>query len=126
MSLYVWGSNKSHQLPGITEPICYTPKLIDNLNIEAYPIDIACGEQHSLLLLDSGEILAYGHGKDGQLGHGYKTDAIEFGVKVKGLEDEEVLAITASANSSFAVTSSGCLYNWLDYSYVNLIQPILF
>lgn len=37
---------------------------------------VACGWQHTLCLTDSREVLSWGYGEDGQLGHGDWEDSL--------------------------------------------------
>ena len=114
MSLYVWGSNKSKQLNTQNALHCYSPVYTPGACGDNVPIAVAAGESHTLVLCESGEIYSFGRGKDGQLGHGGE-EANKANI-VGGLENETVIAVAAGSASSFAITSTGNVYQWYDYS----------
>ncbi len=66
--------------------------------------------QHVVVLCESGDIYSFGRGKDGQLGHGGE-EANNSNI-VGGLENETVIAVAAGSASSFAITSTGNVYQW--------------
>lgn len=68
-------------------------------------VDIAAGEQHSLLLTSDGRVYATGNGSDGQLCLGEDTQFSESYVLVDGLED--VVDIEAGSNTSFFLFEDG-------------------
>lgn len=37
--------------------------------IKSRVVDLSCGEEHSALLTNEGEVFTFGYGMDGQLGH---------------------------------------------------------
>jgi len=110
MSLYVWGSNKSKQLNNQKVLHCYSPVYTPGACGDNVPTAIATGDSHSLVLCESGDIYSFGRGKDGQLGHG-DGDSSESN-RVSGLEDETVISIAAGSASSYAITSTGNVYQW--------------
>lgn len=110
MSLYVWGSNKYRQLNNQRELHCYAPVYIPSACGDNVPIAVAAGESHTLVLCESGDIYSFGRGRDGQLGHG-ELECTEAKL-VNGLNDETVVDITAGSLSSYAVTSTGNVYQW--------------
>jgi hypothetical protein len=70
------------------------------------------GEGHSIVLMESGEVFAFGKGEEGQLGLGRRVVDSYKPTKIIDLDHETVVAIAAGARSSFAVTASGLLYEW--------------
>jgi alpha-tubulin suppressor-like RCC1 family protein len=112
MSLYVWGSNKSKQLNNQKELHSYAPVYIPSTCGDNVPKAVASGDSHTIVLCDSGDIYTFGRDREGQLGHGSGgADCAEARV-VAGLNEETVIDITAGALSSFAVTSTGNVYQW--------------
>ena len=69
--LYSWGSNRYGQL-GVSGTNTYKhnkPSLIHLPHGVSKVVDFSCGEEHSALLTDKGEVFTWGYGNDGQLGH---------------------------------------------------------
>lgn len=107
MSVYVWGCNKSKQLVDVNDLHSYTPHLC-SLPDELLPLQVAAGDEHSLVLSESGEIFAYGSNKDGQLG----TGKFDNSHRVSNLDNETVIGIAAGAHTSYAITANGKVYHW--------------
>ena len=122
MSLYVWGSNKSKQLNNQKVLHCYSPVYIPGACGDNVPTAIATGDSHTLVLCESGDIYSFGRGKDGQLGHG-DGDSSESN-RVGGLEDETIISIAAGSSSSYAITSTGNVYQWLEASSLLLLASV--
>ena len=75
--------------------------------------DIAAGARASYVLLESGTVLAFGSGMQGQLGCGERCLAgSETPIAVPGLAD--VVRIGASYNSAFAIHRDGSVSLWGD------------
>lgn len=110
MSLYVWGSNKSKQLDNFKSLHSYSPLYVPGACGDNVPVTVSCGEGHTLVLCESGDLFAFGRGRDGQLGH-CREDASGSSM-VGGLEDETVVGIAAGSASSYAITSTGNVYQW--------------
>lgn len=73
-------------------------------------VNIATGQQHSLLLTD-GKVYAFGGNTDGQLGDGTTLDR-HTPVMVEGLEGIEVIAVAAGDRHSMALSADGKVYTW--------------
>ncbi|KAJ3362958.1 hypothetical protein GGF32_005098 [Allomyces javanicus] len=73
--LYVWGANRHGQCgTGATSTAQATPYRVP---IDARVIDVACGSHHTIALLETGAVVAFGHNKFGQLG----APIVEPGIK---------------------------------------------
>jgi len=72
-------------------------------------IQIAAGEDHTLVLKSNGTVWAWGNNSNGQLGNGTTTNSY-VPVKVIGLDT--VMAISAGAGHSLAVKSDGTAWAW--------------
>lgn len=77
---------------------------------------VACGQQHSLFLSDSGAVYATGHGAYGLLGTGDAGDEL-LPVKLSALETtllegERVKKIACGGSFSAFITNKGNLYVW--------------
>ncbi|HEX4437588.1 MAG TPA: IPT/TIG domain-containing protein [Solirubrobacteraceae bacterium] len=71
---------------------------------------IAAGENHTLALLGSGEVLAWGQGHFGQLGDGTLTNKLK-AVPVEGLPGS-VKGIAAGSDYSLALLENGHVWSW--------------
>jgi alpha-tubulin suppressor-like RCC1 family protein len=69
---------------------------------------LAAGNTHNLLL-DQGEVWAWGAGTSGQLGNGGSVDS-STPVKVSGLRDVVMVAVASS--SSYALKADGTVWSW--------------
>lgn len=110
MSLYVWGANKSKQLNNQKVLHCYSPVYIPGTCGDNVPIAVSAGESHTIVLCESGDIYTFGRGREGQLGHSAAEGAEAH--LVPGLEEETVIDVTAGSMTSYAVTTTGNVYQW--------------
>ncbi|CAM9515190.1 unnamed protein product [Ectocarpus sp. 6 AP-2014] len=74
----------------------------------------AAGEHHTLVVTQYGDVLTFGRGKEGQLGHGEasRLDMADSPRKVESLSNVTATGVACGAFHSLAVTSSGTLYEW--------------
>ncbi len=79
-------------------------------------IQVACGQQHTLFLTESGTVYATGHGAYGILGTGETSDElipVELtSLKETLLEGERVIKVACGGTFSALVTDAGNLYVW--------------
>jgi alpha-tubulin suppressor-like RCC1 family protein len=73
----------------------YKPELNEYLS-DKQNIDICCGENHSLVLTNSGEVYAWGGNVDGQIGNGRNSfsECQSIPIKVNGFNNEKVIQIS--------------------------------
>jgi hypothetical protein len=91
---------------------CDTPRMIESFKeYGAAARDVVCGDMHTLILTDDGEVLSCGVGESGRLGTG-DTDILSTPTSIEALIHETVVDIAAGANSSYALTDTGKLYAW--------------
>jgi alpha-tubulin suppressor-like RCC1 family protein len=67
--LYAWGCGESGQLGHGDRNNCFVPRLVEALEGQRVSA-VATGEDHSVVMTESGEVFTFGEGKLGQLGHG--------------------------------------------------------
>jgi alpha-tubulin suppressor-like RCC1 family protein len=72
---------------------------------------VATGDNHTIVLTDFGDVLSFGRGREGQLGHGEKSDEAIPKI-VNGLNHETVVDVACGSLTSYAITSSGRVYQW--------------
>ncbi|KAG8461619.1 hypothetical protein KFE25_001223 [Diacronema lutheri] len=73
--------------------------------------ELAFGKEHVLALTAEGEVLTFGKGGWGQLGHASMSDAPEPRL-VRKLADRRVARVAAGALHSLALAESGDVYSW--------------
>ncbi len=77
-------------------------------------IDIFCGEKHSLVLTNSGDVYAWGCNYWGQVGIG-RSGLNEFQsipMKVNVFNDEKVVMISCGGLHLMALTERGHVFSW--------------
>eukprot|EP01097_Dermamoeba_algensis_P004192 TRINITY_DN2776_c0_g1_i1.p1 TRINITY_DN2776_c0_g1~~TRINITY_DN2776_c0_g1_i1.p1 ORF type:complete len:760 (+),score=193.66 TRINITY_DN2776_c0_g1_i1:75-2354(+) len=84
------------------------PKKIEKLTSH-HILSIACGDNHSLALNNTGEIFSWGHGEFGQLGNG-EFESQQVPSKVFKLTSAQKVA--CGANHCLVLTRSKKLYTW--------------
>ncbi len=73
-------------------------------------IQVASGDEHTLLLRSDGTVWAYGKGEKGQLGNGQNRHSLVAPVRVSGITN--ALAIAAGGDSSLAIFGDGFVATW--------------
>jgi alpha-tubulin suppressor-like RCC1 family protein len=75
-------------------------------------VQIACGDNHSLVLTDRGYIYAWGRGFEGQLGLSATIEIATVPSYVKYFHNKNVTQIAAGTFYSLAITDDGNMYGW--------------
>ncbi|KAM8897302.1 RCC1-like G exchanging factor-like protein isoform 2-T4 [Spinachia spinachia] len=81
---------------------------------------VACGQDHSLFLTETGKVFACGWGADGQTGlghHNVSPRPVEVGGDLSGVEVQQ---ISTYGDCSLAVSADGRLYGWGNSEYLQL------
>ncbi|GAB4814257.1 hypothetical protein N2152v2_001303 [Parachlorella kessleri] len=79
----------------------------------------ACGDTHTLVLSEAGEVWAFGRNQNGQLGTGSDVDSV-LPQKVAALEGKRVVSVACGAEHSVCCTDQGEVYAWGWGRYGNL------
>ncbi|KAK2413943.1 Regulator of chromosome condensation (RCC1) family protein [Trifolium repens] len=108
--LWNWGANSNYELGRGDKIGGWKPKPVPSLE-KVRIIQIASGGYHSLALTDDGKVLSWGHGGQGQLGHG-SVESKKIPSSVEALAHEHIIYISCGGSSSAAVTDEGKLYMW--------------
>jgi len=112
--LWAWGFGEDGRLgigSTITQPVPVRIPAVPHLSSKI--VQIHCGGAHSLALTDDGTLLAWGRGKEGQLGHG-DTKSRSKPAVVKHFSESGKVVVQASAGniSTGALTRQGRIYTW--------------
>ncbi|CAM9328498.1 unnamed protein product, partial [Scytosiphon promiscuus] len=86
---------------------CVWQLLADKPNVK----DIACGEEHTLALLETGQVFSWGSGRNGRLGLEDGLDRTS-AYHVRALEGIEIEAVSCGVAHSLAICSKGTCYAW--------------
>ncbi|KAG6464832.1 hypothetical protein O3G_MSEX014755 [Manduca sexta] len=119
--MFAWGLNNYGQL-GITgekrRRALYSPMECDAFTAwrdskgdSVTWRSVAAGQHHSLALDGAGSVLALGRCEYGRLGLPQPEDAQHLTI-IPALQHRNVVSISASTSSSFAVTAEGEVYSW--------------
>ena len=118
--VWSWGENNVGQLGlGDTEDRT-RPTPAPGLLANAYIWQVAAGDDHTLFLTESGDVLAVGSGLNGQLGilfEGVAASSLR-PKKVRGFAGRRVTCVSAGHDNSAAVDEAGGLWTWGTSSYV--------
>ena len=108
--VYGWGQNNNGQLAQGNTTNYSTPVYmgIDNAT------DIATGAYYTLVLKEDGTVWSAGYNGNGELGNGTtenKTNFVQV-IKNDGEALDNIKAIAAGYNTSYAITNDGEVYTW--------------
>ncbi|XP_053477990.1 probable E3 ubiquitin-protein ligase HERC6 [Ictalurus furcatus] len=106
--VFCWGDSSRGQLafPGTGGNGITTPT---SVNFNEQLVQISCGEQHTLFLTVSGQVLSCGRNSKGQLGRSKSRDT-RLPVKIEGLG--AVAAVACGQDHSLALCDSGQVFSW--------------
>jgi len=106
--VYTFGSNQWGQLGYETSVYTHeTPTKVEGLGPAKA---VSAGEDHSLVLLENGDLYSFGQGSYGQLGHGDISQVVNRPTKVAALSG--VSLIYAGMGHSLAVLENGDVYSF--------------
>uniref|UniRef100_K3WKG9 RCC1-like domain-containing protein n=1 Tax=Globisporangium ultimum (strain ATCC 200006 / CBS 805.95 / DAOM BR144) TaxID=431595 RepID=K3WKG9_GLOUD len=72
--IMAWGNGDKYRLGHGATTKEYTPRTIECINSKGRVVDISCGLGHTIALMESGDLYAWGNGSNGRLGLGDTTD----------------------------------------------------
>mmetsp|Transcript_12114 Transcript_12114/g.48750 ORF Transcript_12114/g.48750 Transcript_12114/m.48750 type:complete len:602 (+) Transcript_12114:67-1872(+) len=110
-ALYTWGHGANGKLGHGDEANQLKPKKVEGIDVVA--MQVCCGDFHSALLTDTGEVYTWGEGNYGQLGHGKAISQFNKPLKIAGpLSGRVIVQIACGANHTAALTNMGHLFTW--------------
>ena len=77
----------------------------------AFVVAVSAGGDHSLALAADGAVWSWGWGDFGNLGHGDEQDQL-LPKKLEALASRRVVAVSAAAVHSLALTADGAVFAW--------------
>ncbi|KAJ7519002.1 hypothetical protein O6H91_20G018700 [Diphasiastrum complanatum] len=108
--LWSWGGNSNYELGRGDKRNDFRPKQVPNMYNNRI-VQVACGGYHSTALTEDGQVLTWGHGGHGQLGHGCLSNG-KVPQVVEALIDQQIVYVACGSLWTAAVTESGALYTW--------------
>ena len=97
--------------PAENDMLHLVPAVFDTKKVNGRIVDVSCGNQHSLLLTDQGQVYAFGRNMDGQLGINSRKES-KLPTLVTALSDDIVCQIACGGDYSLALCESGTVFAW--------------
>ncbi|KAM4807528.1 putative E3 ubiquitin-protein ligase HERC3 [Rhinophrynus dorsalis] len=105
-----WGHSAFGQLGiGPDSPLIVSEPCICRFSLVKCIKEVACGEKHSVFLLEDGRVFTCGWNYQGQLGH--CCDGVEQG-QVTALADERIIHVACGQSHTLALNYQGQLFSW--------------
>jgi alpha-tubulin suppressor-like RCC1 family protein len=120
-AVYAWGTNAAGEL-GIGAKSVVHPAPVAAVGLTSGVTAVAAGFYHSLAL-QNGHVYAWGENGNGQLGDGTQTDQPSPEL-IDPSDLNNIIAISAGYDSSYALSSDGSLWIWGDNGYRQLGLPL--
>jgi len=109
-SVWSWGGGDYGRLGHGDEQDQLLPKKVEALAGQRV-VAVSAGLVHSLALTGDGFLWSWGKGEEGRLGHGDVQEQL-LPKKVEAFVDRRVIAVSAEAMHSLAVTDDGAVFTW--------------
>lgn len=119
-SLYVYGDGKKGGL-GMKAKMLDTPTPIPHLPSMTV-VQLAAGNQYSLILTSDGRVFSFGKGSKGRLGHGNEMDRMP-PKRIDGLKGVNIVQVSAGYSHSLAVSDKGNVYSFGESVHGSLGYP---
>lgn len=124
---YTWGFNDKLQLGLGHRFNQHRPQVVRALE-DKICVSAACGQQHTLVLTEDGQVWSWGLGVFGQLGHGTLHDEkiprriSDFKHPDFPEKEIKIAAIACGSHHSLALDSDGCVWSWGSSEYAQQFQ----
>lgn len=110
--VFSWGHNALRQLGNSSSDVYDSvPRLVKSLATKTV-IQLACGAEHSLVLLENGQVFSWGRNNHGQLGSGATSEFEPEPGHVRHLEGVPIVQLACGGYHCFAITQLGAVYCW--------------
>ena len=107
--VYAWGSGAFGKLGLGDDGNVRIPRQIDFKRKRI--ARVACGPDHSAAVSEAGEVLTWGAGSYGNLGHGDNTD-VSTPKLVEALLGKQCISAACGAKHTLALTAAGGVFSW--------------
>lgn len=108
--IYSWGWGDFGRLGHADSSDVFIPTPIASLSGRKVT-SVACGDTHTLVVLEGGRLMSFGRNQNGQLGNGSTNDCYE-PQEVGALSAERVTRVACGAEHSACCTENGNVYSW--------------
>ena len=108
--VYSWGWGDFGRLGHADSADVFVPTPIASLSGRKVTA-VACGDTHTLVILDGGRLMSFGRNQNGQLGNASTNDCYE-PQEVRALGGESVTGVACGAEHSACCTRDGKVYSW--------------
>jgi inhibitor of Bruton tyrosine kinase len=112
-AVFAFGKD-NHQLGFATRGhsgVQFKPKLLTSLPPRVHITALAVSKQHCVAVTSEGDVLSWGCGEFGVLGHGSEANVL-FPQRIAALRRKEVKSVAVSQHHSVAMSADGSLYTW--------------
>jgi len=109
-AVWSWGDGIYGKLGHGDEQIQQLPRKVEALAGQRV-VAVSAGSAHSLALTADGAVWSWGYGYDGRLGHSDQQHQ-PLPKKVEAFAGQRVVAVSAEAMHSLAVTADGAVFTW--------------
>jgi len=119
-ALYSWGWGRHGQLGHGERASLRSPRRVEAIAPPLFGMLVAAGDAHTVLLCRSGDVFTFGQALHGQCGHGTcgchgeDIDDELLPKQVEALAHCSVARVSATANTTTAVTEDGSTFAWGD------------
>ena len=107
--VYAWGSGAFGKLGLGDDANVRIPRQVDFKRKRI--ARVSCGPDHSAAVSEAGEVLTWGAGSYGNLGHGDNTD-IATPKLVEALLGKQCISVSCGAKHTLTLTSAGGVFSW--------------
>lgn len=112
--VYTWGDARSHQLgyqpTGFTNQP--TPRRVDALHNSVVATLVACGQSHTAVITEKGNLITWGVSKFGQCGSGDRQPVKTPKKVVPPVSDLRFVDVSCGDKHTVALTTGGEVYAW--------------
>jgi alpha-tubulin suppressor-like RCC1 family protein len=111
--VYTWGCGTDGALGHGNKTNQLTPKLVEKLKNKK-AVDIACGRDYTVVVMDDGSVYSFGRDGNGQLGQGRQSLVVSDPKKVAIPSMEKAMKVAAGDAHVVLATESGKVFSWGD------------
>lgn len=126
--VFTLGNNAYGQCarPVVDDEIYFGSDLISRLKPETFNYqrvsDIACGQDHSMFITDSGSVFSCGWGADGQTGLGHFKNQHQPQIVEGDIKNEKIVKVSSAGDCVLALNDKGEVFGWGNSEYGQISQ----